>query len=374
MSRTTRRGLVGLGVASAVGLAACRAGEDPAAPGPEAAAGPPAVDPNGAQQAGIVRPALPQAQLVSLVLDVVDGAGGPGPLLRDLGALVVELTDAGVQGVAPGDLTVTVGVGPRLVAAVDPGLPGASELPEFGREEIAEHGRGGDLWVQVCATDPLVVSMAVSSVRALLEDRTTLRWSQRAWRGAAEDTSDKGVRAARNVQGFQDGIIAPRGSDELDASVWLAGPEPVVGGTIAVVRRFRIDVDAWRALSTGEQEAAVGRERASSVPLSGKGDPNLTAKTPDGRYLIPADSHVRRAHPLDVGVPMMLRRSYSIDEPSPGLLFISFQNTLRAFTATMQRLDESDRMMEFATTTATGTFLVLPGHSATRPLGSTLFR
>lgn len=373
MTGTTRRGLIGLGVASAVGLTACRATSDATPPPATAsAAGPGAVDPYGVEQAGVVRPALPQAHLVSLVLDLDDPAA-PGALLRDLGTLIGGLADAGVLGIAPGDLTVTVGVGPRLVAAIDPTLPGAEELPAFQREEMSERLRGGDLWVQVCATDPLVVSMAASAVRELLDSRATLRWSQRAWRGAAEATAD-GVKAARNVQGFHDGIIAPRAADELAESVWLAGPQQVAGGTIAVVRRFRIDVGAWRDLSTGEQEAAVGRVRSTGVSLSGKGDPNLTAKTADGAYLIPVDAHVRRAHPRDVGVPMMLRRSYSIDEPDPGLLFISFQNTLRAFVATKQRLDESDRMMEFATTTASGTFLVLPGHSADRPLGATLFR
>lgn len=375
MSTTTRRGLLGLGVASAVGLAACRAGDDTGADAGASAvdAGRQAVDPTGTQQAGIVRPALPQAHLVSLVFDLRDDPDGPGTLLRELGAAIAELTRTAIQDVAVGDLSVTVGVGPRLVAAVDPSLPGAEDLPGFRRERMDDRDRGGDLWLQVCASDPLTVSMAASSMQELLGDRAELRWSQRAWRGAAEATSDKGVVAARNVQGFQDGIIGPRTNDELAESVWLAGPEPVAGGTIAVVRRFQIDVGAWRALATDEQEAAVGRVRSTSVPLSGKGDPNLTAKTADGTYLIPVDAHVRRAHPRDVGVPMMLRRSYSLDEPSPGLLFVSFQNTLRAFTATMQRLDESDRMMEFATTTASGTFLVLPGFSSSRPLGSTLF-
>jgi dye decolorizing peroxidase len=114
------------------------------------------------------------------------------------------------------------------------------------------------------------------------------------------------------------------------------------------------------------------------VPLSGGAratvvtDPDLQAKTPDGQYLIPVDAHVRRSSALATGVPLMLRRGYPVDDPEPGLLFVSFQNSLRAFTATMERLDESDAMMEFATATASAHFLVLPGFDKGRPLGSTL--
>jgi len=70
----------------------------------------------------------------------------------------------------------------------------------------------------------------------------------------------------------------------------------------------------------------------------------------------------------------MLRRSYSIDEPAPGLLFISFQNDLRTFTATLAHMDISDALLPFTTTTAGATFLILPGFDRRHPLGSTLFR
>ena len=102
-------------------------------------------------------------------------------------------------------------------------------------------------------------------------------------------------------------------------------------------------------------------------------EPSLTAKTPDGQYLIPADAHLRRSSALATGVPLMLRRGYPVDDPGPGLLFVSFQSTLAAFVRTLQRMDESDRLMEFATATASAHFLVLPGFTPRRPLGSTLF-
>ncbi|SOD62607.1 Dyp-type peroxidase family protein [Streptomyces zhaozhouensis] len=139
---------------------------------------------------------------------------------------------------------------------------------------------------------------------------------------------------------------------------------------------MEIDLTRFAALSVTEQEAVFGRRRAGGEPLSGgsvDSAPGLNAKTPEGRYLVPVDAHVRRANPTVVGVGHMLRRSYSIDAPAPGLLFISFQNDLRTFTATLARMDTSDALLPFTTTTASATFLILPGYTPQRPLGSGLF-
>lgn len=139
---------------------------------------------------------------------------------------------------------------------------------------------------------------------------------------------------------------------------------------------MELDLTRFAALPVAEQEAVFGRRRASGVPLSGgtpASAPELGAKTPDGRYLVPVDAHVRRANPTAVGVGHMLRRSYSTDEPAPGLLFISFQNDLRTFTATLTRMDTSDALLPFTTTTAGASFLILPGFDRQHPLGSTLF-
>ena len=158
--------------------------------------------------------------------------------------------------------------------------------------------------------------------------------------------------------------------------MWLAAPARLAGATIAVVRRMELDLGRFAGLPVGEQEAVFGRRRASAVPLSGGSiatDPDLGAKTRDGRYVIPAGAHLRRANALATGVPQMLRRSYSIDDPGAGLLFISFQNALHTFTATLNRMDGVDALLAYTRTTGAGTFLILPGFSSAQPLGATLF-
>ncbi|MEZ0115205.1 dye decolorizing peroxidase [Catenulispora sp. EB89] len=341
------------------------------------------VPPTGRYQAGVIIPQPAQPNLLAVVADIDDTAA-PGPLLAELGQIVLALT-AGTEprllGLPPGDLTITIGIGPRIVqktpAAKTAGvtLPGTTDLPQFSREQIAPQARGGDLLIQLCASDALVLPVAAAALLDQAGARVTERWRQSARRGPNTPVAP-GRTAPRNLLGFLDGIIGPTTTPEQHNDLWLAAPAQVLGGTIAVVRRMELDLQKFAKLSVPDQEAVFGRQRATGVPLSGgtiATNPDLGAKTPDGRYLIPADAHARRAHADVVGVGLMLRRSYSIDDPSPGLLFISFQNDLRTFTATLTHMDASDALLAFTTTTASATFLILPGFDRTHPLASTLF-
>ncbi len=343
----------------------------------QARAATPAVSPTGPHQAGITLPHEAQPNLLAVVADLDDGVPA-GPLLAELGETVLALTagtDARLLGLPPGDLTVTIGLGPRLVHAADPSLPGTADLPQFSRERIDPRARGGDLMMQLCAADPVVLSIAAAALLNQAGDRVRERWRQSGRRGSTIPVN-QGVTAPRNVFGFIDGIVGPHTTAQQQRDLWLTGPAPVAGGTIAVLRRMELDLPRFAALPVATQEAVFGRRRDTGTPLSGgtiASDPNLGAKTPDGRYLIPADAHLRRAHSSVVGVGLMLRRSYSIDDPAPGLLFISFQNDIRTFTNTLTRMDNSDALLPFTTTTASATFLVLPGFDRQHPLGSTLF-
>lgn len=378
-SRPSRRTFLGAtGTVTAVGLSAgCQARSAP----PDRSDGPaptPPVSPTGRYQAGITLPRPAQRNLLAVVADIVD-AGAVRPLLAELGEAIRTLTagtDARLMGLEPGDLTVTIGVGPRLVRTVDPALPGGKDLPRFSREQIAPRARGGDLLIQICADDALVLPVVAAALLEQAGDRIHERWRQSGGRGPNVPVA-QGLAAPRNLFGFVDGIVGPHTKAEHERHLWLAGPAPVAGGTLAVLRRMELDLPRFAKLSVAEQEAVFGRRRDTGVPLSGgtiASGPDLGAKTPDGRYLVPADAHARRAHATAVGVGLMLRRSYSIDAPAPGLLFMSFQNDIRTFTNTLTSMDNSDALLEFTTTTASATFLILPGFDEEHRLGSRLFR
>lgn len=334
----------------------------------------------GAHQNGIDVPATPQAHGLLLVvdLDLLDTDGADAVRRSQLtsflatlqGTITTAFDDPDVTPDGPGDLTVTVGVGPRVVALISDDLPGAEKLPEFaGDTAINSSDRGGDLLLAIHATDPGVVGRVANSFASSLP-HVTPRWQQRGFRGPGTGT------VVRNPLGFLDGVIVPHGRAELDENVWI-GDGPAAGGTICVIRRLQLDEVRFAALSRSAQENVIGRRHSDGAPLSG-GQPgdqvDLTAKTPDGEYKVPARSHARAAHPTFTGSALMLRRGYAYDNgpQDAGLLFICFQRDLHTFVATQRRLDEQDDLMDYATPTASASFLILPGFSADKPLGSAL--
>ncbi|MGO4417729.1 peroxidase, partial [Streptomyces sp. MCAF7] len=128
-SRPSRRAFLGAtGTVTAVGLSAgCQSSSDrpDRSDRSDAPAATPPVSPTGRYQAGITLPQPAQRNLLAVVADLVD-AKSVRPLLAELGEAIGKFTtgtDARLMGLEPGDLTVTIGVGPRLVRKVDPALP-----------------------------------------------------------------------------------------------------------------------------------------------------------------------------------------------------------------------------------------------------------
>ncbi|WP_083459692.1 Dyp-type peroxidase [Jiangella muralis] len=396
--RTRRRDLLrGLaaagaaaGFAGAAGLAAGRATADderraaatteaPAAP---VGGRPDAVDAAGPHQAGIARPGTPQPHGLLLVLDLVATPAPTAPyrdavraLCARLGTAILDLTgeraaEAGLLD-GPGDLTATIGLGPRVVAAFGADLPGAQPLPAFAADSSVPPERtGGDLLIAVYASDPNDVHRGASWLAERADPDAVPRWSQRGFRAPGTGT------IARNPLGFHDGVIVPQNADEQDEHVWIADG-PLAGGSICVVRRLRLDAARFTAEPVERQEAVIGRHRNDGSPLSGggpTGEVDLLAKTADGLYVTPARSHVRAAHPSVTGSALMLRRGYAFDDGAAdaGLLFVCFQRDLRTFVQTQFRLDEVDDLGGYVTPTGSATFLILPGFDADHPLGVTL--
>ncbi|MFT4157677.1 MAG: Dyp-type peroxidase [Microbacterium sp.] len=354
------------------------------------------VDPYGEHQAGVVVPATPQRHGFFMVLELsavpeADAADEAfrvrlGSLLAAWGERIALLTapsraaagEAARQSAGmfdgAGDLTVHIGVGSRVLAALDSTLPGVGELGPFvGDDMISADHLGGDLLVAAYGSSPNDVERAARDIAASAE-AVSVRWVQRGFRAPGEGT------ITRNPLGFHDGVIVPRTAQERAENVWI-DQGPLAGGTVCVIRRLQLAIERFQAEPLERQEAIIGRRRRDGSPLSG-GEPfaeaNLASKTAEGEFLIPARSHVRAAHPSFTGSALMLRRGYAFDNGAfggladAGLMFVCFQRDLRSFVQTQLRLDETDDLMAYATPTASGAFVILPGYSAERPLGSSL--
>ncbi|WP_069884013.1 Dyp-type peroxidase [Streptomyces luteocolor] len=267
----------------------------------------------------------------------------------------------------PRGVTVTVAAGPGLYRKLRlPAPEGLRDLPAFPGDRLEARRSGGDLLVQLCADDPLACRRALTRLTAQARDALGLRWRQSGFL-PPHDAHE----TPRNLFGFKDGTENPP-QGELPRWVWNDS-----GGTHLVYRRIHMDVDRFTALPTGRQEEVIGRHRASGAPLGSRTERDavdLYAKSPRGRYVIPADAHVRLAHSRLDGGARMLRRGYSYDDghDDKGLLFLAYMRDPQLFVRVQQRLASEDAMSAFTEHRASAVGYVLPAPGPGERLGDLL--
>lgn len=389
-------GVASAGAATALGAESLRRGT--AAPPPDppvpAAHGGRTEPFHGARQAGVGT--VPQAFASFVALDLRPGAG-PEAVRRLLRVLSADAADL-ARGTAPvGDqepwlaahparLTVTFGFGPRLLGLLAPGRvpPWLRPLPAFSIDRLEERWSGGDLLLQLCADDRLALSHAQRVLLKGARSSATVRWVQDGFRhtvGAVPEGT-----TMRNLFGQVDGTADARpGSEEFERVVYGgADTAPwIEDGTALVVRRIRMDLDAWDEVDTPAREDAVGRRLADGAPLTGTAEhdePDLAATSPLGFPVIAPYAHVRRARPADP-VERIHRRVYNYDLPGAGgagdagMIFASYQaDPDRQFVPIQRRLDELDMLNAWTTPVGSAVFAVPPGCAEGGFVGDALLR
>jgi putative iron-dependent peroxidase len=71
----------------------------------------------------------------------------------------------------------------------------------------------------------------------------------------------------RDLLGFVDGTENPEGSGAVDAAL-IGDEDPLfAGGSYVIVQKYLHDLGAWDALSTEQQELAIGRTKLSDIEL-----------------------------------------------------------------------------------------------------------
>ncbi|WP_022885850.1 Dyp-type peroxidase [Glaciibacter superstes] len=347
---------------------------------------------DGLHQAGIATPA--QSNIVLTSYDANQNASR-----SDLAATMKAWTvaaramtsggsakgDPGIStGSRPANLTVTIGVGASLVQRLGAGRPAAlADMPAFAGDQIDPARSDGDIVVQLCADDPLILAHAERVLTRLASDTLTLRWQEQ---GFGSTGARRDGRTGRNLMGQLDGTNNVTTSQlATSGPIWVDEAEPawMTGGSYLVVRRIRMLLNTWEHESTTRQEHVIGRTKATGAPLGGKLESDfvdLEARNPDGSPTIPVDSHVRLSKPQSTGESMM-RRGYShrgavlpdgtVDQ---GLLFLAYQkDPTTSFIPVQQRLSAHDALSAFTVTTGSAVFAILPGTSSHSDwLGSTL--
>lgn len=367
----------------------------------------------GAHQAGITTPAQAHLQfaafdmaadadrrdLIRLLRDWTTAAArmAQGLQIAPWGALGGDPNlppdDTGeATDLAPSGLTITIGFGSRLferegadrfgIAVARP--PELADLPPFPGDALDPAWSGGDLCLQVCADDPMVVQHAVRNLARAAFGRAGIRWSQSGF--GQTPTLRSRPHTPRNLLGFKDGTANIRVDDQaaLEEHVWLATsgtPAWLAGGTYLVIRRIRMLLEGWDLEPLAIQEATFGRAKGSGSPLSGGDESTVPdfAATVDGADAIDRSAHIRLAHPSNNGGIRLLRRGYNyLDGITPdgsldgGLLFISYQRSPERFV-TVQRALASDLLNQFIRPVGSALFVVPPGASTGGFVGDTLF-
>ncbi len=397
---TARRTALLGGLAGVVGLgaAACSSGSAGEAEGVAAASAAPegarlvARPFRGARQAGIVENPQPHAAFVALHL--TDGADADA--VRRLFTVWTDdierhmagrggLTDQESELAAvPAGLTVTLAVGPKVVALAGQQAPAwLAGLPAFSIDALREQWGPADLLLQICAAS---LNTVAHTQRRLIKSAGPLvrvAWVQRGFREPYEGPA----LPMRNLLGQVDGTVQPdvRGAD--DALLWVGaqGPAWLRDGSALIVRRIEMNLDSWDRVDRAARENVIGRRLDSGAPLTAQPGAGATAgadfdaKDTLGFHVIDDAAHMRRAH-ASVPHERFLRRPYSYDDsgqPTPGegsgLIFVAFAaDPIRQFVPVQQRLAEKDLLNLWTTPIGSAVFAVLPGAREGEILGQAL--
>jgi dye decolorizing peroxidase len=385
-STLPRRALLlgGAAAAAAGGTAAVLAARDvDAEVTPVAPAGGESVPFHGAHQPGIdTLPAQAHAVFIGVDLRPGSGTADVRRLMRLLSDDAARLMSGHAPLAAedpelpalPSRLTVTFGFGPGLFDAVGrgPDCPAVvRELPAFPTDRLDPRWSGGDLLLQICSDDPVPLSYAV---RRLVRDARSIaavRWTQRGF-GPARGSEPPGT-TPRNLFGQRDGTAnPPAGSPELAEAVWVRdGPSWLVGGSMLVLRRIRMDLDTWDDFGRVGKEMAVARRLDTGAPVTGGAEfDEVDTRMVDQRGfpVVAPTAHVVLATDRNPA-ERMLRRGYSYDTgptpdgvPDAGLLFAAYQaDAATAFVPVQARLAQADVLNLWITHIGSAAFVIPPG-------------
>ncbi|UZF91954.1 iron uptake transporter deferrochelatase/peroxidase subunit [Bosea sp. NBC_00550] len=305
--------------------------------------------------------------------------GGPAPT-ADPG---FPPPDSGILGpvIAPDNLTVTVALGASLFDerfSLGPLKPKhLQRMKRFRNDALDGALCHGDLLLQFCANTADTNIHALRDILKNAPDLILLRWKQEGTVPVRQSKPGEPAESARNLLGFRDGTANPDATDQalMDHLVWVrpgsGEPEWAHDGSYQAVRIIRNFVERWDRTPLGEQEAIMGREKASGAPFGGRReyDEPAYADDPEGKRT-KLDAHIRLANPRrpETEGSRMLRRPFNYSngvtragQLDMGLLFICFQQDLeRSFIAVQKRLD-GEPLEEYIKPVGGGYFFALPG-------------
>jgi deferrochelatase/peroxidase EfeB len=290
--------------------------------------------------------------------------------------------DSGILGpvIPPDNLTITVSLGSSFFDQrewLSPQRPVRLSRMKASRNDALDADLcHGDLSLQICANTPDTNIHALRDILKNLPDLMVLRWKQEGSVPVLPPKPDGSHETARNFLGFRDGTANPDGNDAqlMDKLVWVHQddePSWAHAGTYQVVRIIRNFVERWDRTPLAEQEAILGRKKASGAPLGGAAEfdtPDYSGD-PEGE-ITPLDAHIRLANKRNTTSDenLILRRPFNYSngvsksgQLEQGLLFICYQADLEKGFITVQRQLDGEPLEEYIKPIGGGFFFTPPG-------------
>jgi putative iron-dependent peroxidase len=173
----------------------------------------------------------------------------------------------------------------------------------------------------------------------------------------ADETTGFRYFDVRDLLGFVDGTANPVG-DDLPAATIIGDEDPNgTGGSYLVTQKYTHDLAAWRALTTEQQEAIMGRTKADNIEL----DDALAGRQQAHKSLATIED--------DAGEHDILRDNMPFGSPGSGefgTYFIGYSRHLWVIERMLQRMfigdppGTPDRLLDFSTARTGGVFFVPP--------------
>ncbi|MGH3882543.1 MAG: Dyp-type peroxidase [Pseudonocardiaceae bacterium] len=406
----SRRGFLagGLGTGAAIvgagALAGCASSSDAGGQEPD----PRYVPFDGTHQTGITAMPVPARGLMAAFSVQVSDRAGLRRLLTELTEEIRSLmagrpieqrdsryppVDSGILGTPPpaDNLSVVVSVGSSLFDArfglAERRPVELVEMPFLANDRLDPARSHGDLLLTLEARHPDTIQFALRQLMRRTRSDLVLHWMIDGYTRGSANAASGGT--PRNLLGFKDGTANLPQDDTavMDRYVWVAAgdPEPgwAAGGSYHVARTIRMFVEFWDRTPLREQEALIGRIKASGAPLgqAAEHDEPAYADDPDG-LVTPLTAHIRRANPRTPATEenRILRRGFSFSrgfdgsgQLDQGLAFVCYQRSLRKGFLTVQERLSGEPLEEYIMAVGGGFFFALPGvPSPDRFLGDAL--
>ena len=169
----------------------------------------------------------------------------------------------------------------------------------------------------------------------------------------------------RAIVGFVDGTENPEDDERYNFAVIGDDDPDFKGGSYAFVQKYLHDMDAWNALTTEEQEKAIGRRKFTDNELSDEEKPEN------------AHNAVTNISDADGNELKIVRANMAFANPAKGEIGTYFIGYAGTFATTRKMLENmfigdpvgnTDRLLDFSTA-VTGTLFFVPSQELLEELG-----